>query len=82
MDEGAGSTLDYVLGDQYSLLCSQVPTAEVTASIGYQHAKGLPMAIDIINDENVVKALSITADNWVLVRPDGHIARHSTEDLS
>ncbi|MBV1933590.1 MAG: FAD-dependent monooxygenase [Parvibaculaceae bacterium] len=82
MNEGAGSTLDYVLGDQYSLLCSQVPTAEVTASIGYQHAKGLPMAIDIINDENVVKALSITADNWVLVRPDGHIARHSTEDLS
>ncbi len=82
MNEGAGSTLDYVLGGQYSLLCSQVLTAEAKASIGQKHAKGLPMAIEIINDEKLVKALSIAADNWVLVRPDGHIAHHSIKDLS
>lgn len=82
MNEDAGSTLDYVLGDQYSLLCSQALAAEATASIDHQYSNGLPMAIQIINDENVVKALSITDNNWVLVRPDGHIAHHSNEDLS
>jgi len=82
MNEGAGSTLDYVQGHRYSLLCSQALTAEAAASIDHQHTKGLSMAIEIINDETVMKALSLTDDNWVLVRPDGHIAHHSIEDLS
>ncbi|MBV1886498.1 MAG: FAD-dependent monooxygenase, partial [Parvibaculaceae bacterium] len=82
MNEGAGSTLDYVQGDRYSLLCSQAPGAGSTASVEQQHSNGLPIAIQIIKDENVVKALSITGANWVLVRPDGHIAHHSKEDLS
>lgn len=82
MKEGAGSTLDYVRGDQYSLLCSQALEAELMTSLEHQNSNGLPMVIQILNDETVVKALAITGNNWVLVRPDGHIAQHSTEDLS
>ena len=80
--DGTGSTLDFVQGDRYSLLCSTAMAPGSTASGALQKSNGLPISTHIISDENAVKALSITGDHWVLVRPDGHIAHHSREGLS
>lgn len=82
LNEGSGSTLDYVQGDRYSLLCSQAFEPVSQASAELQASNGLPISVHVIHDENAVKALAISDDHWVLVRPDGHIAHHSNEDLS